>query len=124
MEIAQLKIQLKRKVEDINSINYLSAKVDGIDSQALKSLAYQLEKEVGNAFIVFGSENNDKPQLMVTISNELTQSHGLHAGHIVRELAKEIKGGGGGQPFFATAGGKDVKGIEVALDKAKSHLQN
>ena len=110
IEVAQLKTKLKDKVKEVDNINYLAEKVDGIDAQALKSLAYQLEKEVGNAFIVFASEINQKPQLMVTISDQLTKDRGLHAGNIVRELAKEIKGGGGGQPFFATAGGKGCFG--------------
>ncbi len=124
VEIAQIKHGLKQSVQDVGGVNYLSAHVENKDAQALKTLAYQLEKELGNAFIVFGSEINDKPQLLVAISDALTKERGLHAGHIIRDLAKEIKGGGGGQPFFATAGGKDPAGLDAALEKAKTYLVN
>ncbi|MFQ5448146.1 MAG: DHHA1 domain-containing protein, partial [Saprospiraceae bacterium] len=91
------------------------------DTNAIKTLAYQLESELGDACIVFGAEVNGKPQLIVAISRNLTENgNALHAGNMVRELAKEIKGGGGGQPFFATAGGKDLKGLDAAIAKAKS----
>ena len=88
----------------------------------MKNLAYQLEQELGNALIVFGAEVNGKPQLMITISETLIQEKELHAGNMVRELAKEIKGGGGGQAFFATAGGKDASGLDAAIEKAGSFL--
>ena len=83
---------------------------------------YQIEKEVGHAFILFGAEINEKPQLMLTISQELVEEKSLHAGNIIRELAREIKGGGGGQPFFATAGGKDASGLDKALEKARTFV--
>ena len=69
--------------------------------------------------IVFGATVNGKPQLTVTISETLTKEKDLHAGIMIRELAKEIKGGGGGQAFFATAGGSDVNGLEQAINKAR-----
>ena len=72
--------------------------------------------------IVFGAEVNGKPQLMVAISENLTKDKDLHAGNMIRELAKEIQGGGGGQPFFATAGGKDVAGLDKAIEKAKEMI--
>lgn len=116
-----LKGQLLQQVEQTNGKNVLCARVPLNDSNALKNLAYQLEKELGNAIIVFGAEIGSKPQLMVTISKELTQS-GLDAGKIVRELARSIKGGGGGQAFFATAGGKDLNGLDEAIARAKEIL--
>lgn len=127
-----LKGQLLGKVENISGVNFLAAKVPLGDSNAIKTLAYQLEKELGNALIVFGAEVKNKPLLMVTVSKNLTEAqqvdsggwsgNGLHAGNIIRELAKEIKGGGGGQAFFATAGGKDASGLDAAIEKAKSVL--
>ncbi|MEM6321663.1 MAG: alanine--tRNA ligase [Bacteroidota bacterium] len=117
-----LKDSLKAKVEQVNGFNFLAAKLPLNDSGAIKTLAYQLESELGNAVIVFGAKVKGKPQLMVTISKALVESHQLHAGNMVRELAKEIKGGGGGQAFFATAGGKDAGGLEVAVGKAKGLL--
>ena len=118
-----LKGQLKEKVEQVNGISFLSEAVPLDDSNAIKTLSYQLEEELGNAFIALGAEIKGKPQLMITISKELTEAKGLHAGNIIRELAKEIKGGGGGQPFFASAGGKDSTGLARALAKAREMLE-
>ncbi|MEM9887795.1 MAG: alanine--tRNA ligase [Bacteroidota bacterium] len=120
-QAAGLKDQLKNQFEEVNAINLLATKVDLQDAKALKTLAYNLEKEVGNALIVFGAVIKNKPQLMVTISENLTKERDLHAGNLVRELSKHIKGGGGGQAFFATAGGKDVSGLEAALEAAKKN---
>lgn len=114
-----LQTQLRRQFEQVNGVNFLGVRVPLDDSKALKTLAYQLEKEVGNAVIVFGMESNGKPQLLVTISENLTKEKSLHAGNMIRELAKEIGGGGGGQAFFATAGGSTVSGLEKALEKAR-----
>ena len=97
-------------------------KIDLTDANAIKTLAYNLEKEVGQAFIVFGSVAADKPLLTVCLSADVAQNKSLNAGQLVREWAKEIKGGGGGQPTFATAGGTDVSGLEAALAKAKAAL--
>ena len=118
-QAAGLKDQLKGQFAEVNGVNLLATKVSLQDSKALKTLAYNLEKEVGNAVIVFGAVIKDKPQLMVTISENLTKEKDLHAGNMVRELAKNIKGGGGGQAFFATAGGKDASGLDVALEGVK-----
>jgi alanyl-tRNA synthetase len=114
-----LQEDLKNQVELINGINFIGSKLPIADTKAAKTLAYNLEKQVGNSFIIFGIETDGKAQLMITISESLTENFDLHAGNIVRELAKEIKGGGGGQAFFATAGGKDPKGIHNAIEKAK-----
>ncbi len=114
-----LKGGLKEKVETIGEVNFLSAKLPLDDANAIKTLAYQLEEELGNAFIIFGAVANGKPQLTIVISKSLTESHGLHAGNMIRELAKAIKGGGGGQPFFASAGGKDANGLDKALANAR-----
>ncbi|MEM9917758.1 MAG: alanine--tRNA ligase [Bacteroidota bacterium] len=117
-----LKDELKSKKETINGVNLIASRLPLNDSKAIKTLAYQLEQEVGNALIVFGAEVKGKPQLMVTISESLITEKDLHAGNMVRELAKEIKGGGGGQAFFATAGGKDAGGLDKAIEKAREML--
>jgi len=111
--------ELKDKSENINGVNFISARLPLNDSKAIKTLAYQLEKELGDAMIVFGAEVNGKPQLTIAISENITKEKDLHAGNMIRELAKEIAGGGGGQAFFATAGGSNLSGLDKAIEKAR-----
>ena len=115
-----LKGQLLGLVEEVNGIQLLATKLPLNDTAAIKNLAYQLEKEIENAVIIFGAEVKGKPQLMVVVNKALSEDGKYHAGNMIRELAKEIKGGGGGQPFFATAGGKEVSGLDAAIAKAKT----
>jgi alanyl-tRNA synthetase len=122
-QAGSLKGDLKARAESFNNLKFLASEVALGDANALKNLAYQLENELAPAVIVLGAMVGDKPQLLVAISKELTESKGLHAGNMVRELAKHIQGGGGGQPFFATAGGKDESGLKKALEAAKSFLK-
>lgn len=93
-----------------------------MDAKAIKNLAFELKKDQENLLLVLGAVNNDKVSITVVVSESIAESYGLHAGNMVRELAPEIKGGGGGQAFFATAGGKDASGIPNALEKAKTFL--
>ena len=117
-----LKSELLGAFENLNGINYLGKVLPLSDGNAIKNLQFQLEKEVGNAVIVFGAEVKGKPQLSIMISKELAASRDLNAGTMIREAAKAIKGGGGGQAFYATAGGKDASGLQAAVDQAKSML--
>jgi len=114
-----IKTRLKSVIESINGINFIGVKLPIKDANAVKTLAFQLEKEMDNAVILFGAVIKDKPQLTIMISKSVIESHGLNAGTMIREMAKEIRGGGGGQPHFATAGGSDVSGLESALEKGK-----
>jgi alanyl-tRNA synthetase len=109
---------LNDKIELINGVKVLSAIVPLTDSKAVKTVAYNLEQEHGDIIIAFGLESNGKPQLMITISKSLTEK-GYHAGNLIRTIASEIKGGGGGQAFFASAGGSDASGLPAALKKLK-----
>jgi len=104
---------------DINGIKFIGGKVDIDSADAVKQLAFDLGREADNLFFVAGANIGGKPNLTLYISKELVASRDLNASKIIREIAKEIKGGGGGQPFFATAGGKDLSGIERAVEKAK-----
>src|SRR5690606_15780383 len=90
-----------------------------LDANSVKQIAFPLRKELENVFLVVASDHDGKPSITVSISDNLVEEKGWNAGQIVRDLAKEIQGGGGGQAFFATAGGKDVSGLERALEKAK-----
>jgi len=117
-----LKNELAQKAETINGINFIAQKVQLPNADAVKNLAYQLKDIVPNLFLVLAAEIGEKPSLTVMIAETVVKERGLNAGNIVRELAKEIKGGGGGQPFFATAGGSDVSGLDRALEKAKGFV--
>ncbi len=119
-------LQSKLKTDSIliNGINFVGANLPIGDSNAIKTLAYQLEKDLGDACIVFGAEVKGKPQLTIAISKNIVEEKSLHAGNMIRELAKEIQGGGGGQAFFATAGGSNAAGLDNAIAKAKLLLSN
>jgi alanyl-tRNA synthetase len=88
----------------------------------MKNLAYQLKDIVSDLFLVLAADIDGKPNITVMIAENLVKDKGLHAGNIVKELAKEIKGGGGGQPFFATAGGSDLSGLDNVLVKARGFI--
>ncbi|MBS1526549.1 MAG: alanine--tRNA ligase [Bacteroidetes bacterium] len=118
-----LKDELVKKAQLIGDINFIAAKIDLPSIDALKNLSYQLRDTIPNMFLVLGVVIDGIPRINVMLSDSLARDRGYSADNIVRELAKEIQGGGGGQPFFATAGGKDASGLGRALEKAKSFLQ-
>ena len=118
----QLKGELKSEFVAVGDVQCLTRRLD-LDLSTLKDLAFMLGEEVKDAFILFGAAQEDgKALLLCYINKELAKNKGLDAGKIVRELGKCIQGGGGGQPFFATAGGKKPEGIAEALEKVKSFL--
>ena len=116
----QVKSELKNKMQNINGINFLSEVVD-LDNDAIKNIAYELRGELNDLFIVLGNIQGDKAGLTVMLSDSLVIK-GMNAKNIVNDLAKEIQGGGGGQPYFATAGGKNPAGIPNAISKAKDFV--
>jgi alanyl-tRNA synthetase len=120
LEAKRLKSTLIESAEEVNGVKLITAKV-AVDSAAvMKDLSFQIKQEVPGLFMVLGAEIDGKAHLSVAISDDLVQKKEMNAGTIIRDLAKEIQGGGGGQSFFATAGGKNPQGIEKALAKAKS----
>ena len=116
-----IKGDLKNEVIELNGVHFLTKELD-LDAAGLKDLAFELGGEIDNLFILFGSKANDKALLTCYIDKQLVSSKGLDAGKIVRELGKHIQGGGGGQPFFATAGGKKPEGIAIALAQVKDYI--
>ena len=116
-----IKGDLKNEVVELNGVHFLTKELD-LDAAGLKDLAFELGGEIDNLFILFGSKANDKALLTCYIDKQLVSSKGLDAGKIVRELGKHIQGGGGGQPFFATAGGKKPEGIAIALAQVKDYI--
>ncbi|CAG4999333.1 Alanine--tRNA ligase [Dyadobacter sp. CECT 9275] len=121
-KIRTLKTSLLEKVKKYQAFNMVIEKVEVPAAESLKQLSYELKDQVDNLIAVFGAEVNGKPQLSVYIAENLVRDADLNAGKIVKELAREIKGGGGGQPFFATAGGSDLSGLGAALEKAKGYF--
>ena len=116
-----VKGDLKNELTDINGVQFLAKQVD-LDGGALKDLSFQLGGEVENLFLLLGSANNGKAIISCYISKDLAEEKGLNAGQIVRELGKHIQGGGGGQAFFATAGGKNPDGIAKALEEGEKFV--
>lgn len=115
--------ELVDNIQEVNGINYLSTMVDLPNMDAIKTLAFAIKGSLSNLFLLIGANIEGKPSLTLVISENIVRERDLNAGAIVRELAKEIKGGGGGQPFFATAGGKDPSGLQRALDKAVDYIK-
>lgn len=118
-KIQTLKATLIENMETHSTFNLIVQKVDVPHADSLKQLSYELRDQIENLIAVFGTEIGGKPQLSVFIAENIVQETGLNAGKIVKDLAKDIRGGGGGQPFFATAGGSDSSGLDTALEKAR-----
>ncbi|WP_167342223.1 alanine--tRNA ligase [Nonlabens sp. SY33080] len=116
-----LKQELINSAEDINGVQFIASKTD-LDAKSVKDLAFSIDQEITNLFLIIGSNAGDKATLTVIISKNLVDQKKLNAGQIVRELGKFIQGGGGGQPHFATAGGKNPAGIDQALQAARELL--
>lgn len=112
-----MKGELAKELQEINGIQFLAKQVD-LSPEGAKDLAYELGTLGTNIFLVLATADAGKPMLSCYISKELVADRKLNAGQVVRELGKYIQGGGGGQPFFATAGGKNTDGIAEALAKA------
>jgi alanyl-tRNA synthetase len=120
-KVKNIKATLASEIKIVNGIQFLAKQVD-LDPNGAKDLAYELGTLGTNVFVVLATADPEvsggKPTISCYISKELVAEKSLNAGNVVRELGKYIQGGGGGQPFFATAGGKNTSGIPEALEKA------
>ncbi len=121
-KLSSLKTELTGKIEEIGDIRFLSCMVQVDHAGLLRDLAFQVKGEMDNLFLVLGAKIEEKANLAVMISNKLVETRGLNASDIIREISKEIQGSGGGQPFFATAGGKNPAGLQRALDRARDFV--
>jgi alanyl-tRNA synthetase len=121
-KLQQIKERLYTKIQTIGNIQMIAQIVDVPSAEALKTLAYELKAKIGDLYCVLAADIAGKPQLAVMIAENVMTAKNLDAGKIIREMAKEIKGGGGGQPYFATAGGSDVVGLNRALEVGKGFL--
>jgi alanyl-tRNA synthetase len=116
-KVKNIKATLASEIKTVNGVQFLAKQVD-LDPNGAKDLAYELGTLGTNVFVVLATAEEGKPTISCYISKELVTEKSLNAGNVVRELGKYIQGGGGGQPFFATAGGKNTAGIAEALEKA------
>ncbi len=115
--VERTKNALLEKAQDVNGVKVIKA-VLPLKPQAAKDLVFKLRESVPeNLFVVIGTNADQKPLLSVMISDDLVKERQLNAGKMVREAAKLIQGGGGGQPHYASAGGKNVDGLSAAVDK-------
>ena len=117
-KVAGMKEELLRNARIVDGIHVIIAETD-LDQNALKDLAFALKASTDKIFLTLGSSNGNKASLTVMISENVAESRNLNAGKIVRELAVEIQGSGGGQAFYATAGGKKPEGLGAALQQAE-----
>jgi len=112
-----VKQEVLKKINLVNGKTVLIEKVD-LDNASIKNVAFELRNKHSNLFLVLANQEGDKTTLSVALGDDLVNNQKLHAGQLVKELAAFVNGGGGGQAFFATAGGKDVSGIAAALNRA------
>ena len=114
---------LKDTVEKVGDINVIRAKLVLPSVDAMRQVAYDLKQTVDNLLLVLAVNVDGKPNIAVMISDNLVADKGLNASQMIRELSKEIQGGGGGQPFYATAGGKELNGLDKVIAKSKDLIQ-
>jgi alanyl-tRNA synthetase len=115
--------ELAGKAVKINNITFVSGRIETDSSEVLKNIAYQLRNSSENTIMVIGSEIAGKANILVTVTDDLVKLRNISAVAIIKEISGEINGGGGGQPFLATAGGKNPEGISRALAKAAGFLE-
>jgi alanyl-tRNA synthetase len=118
----QIKKDLMVKKTDVGGVSVIAEKIELDNADEIKTMLFDLRNQVNNLYCVVGAEVKGKPSISVIISDNLVKDKNLDAGKIVREVAKEINGGGGGQAFYAQAGGSKPEGLEAAIQKAKGFI--
>ncbi|MBT7092742.1 MAG: alanine--tRNA ligase [Bacteroidetes bacterium] len=117
-KVKEVKNDLYKHIEMVNEIQVIRSVVDLPDAGKIRDLAFQIRGEKENLILILGAIFNNKPNLSIMISDDLIKQFDLNAGQIIRKSAQKMKGGGGGQAFFATAGGKDKEGLQEAMDES------
>ena len=123
-QVASIKSGMLSSITEVDGMQVIVEKVELPSADSLKKLAYDLRNEVERLFLILAADIEGRPQIAVMASDDLVSEKSLHAGNLVKELAREIKGGGGGQPFFATAGGSDISGLDRVVNKGQELIQN
>jgi alanyl-tRNA synthetase len=114
---------LEDKAIIINNIRFISGIVEAESPEILKSMASDVRRASDNSIVIIGSAINGKANIVVMVSDALVSNNKISAVNIIREIAGEINGGGGGQPFLATAGGKKPEGLSAAIHKAEEYIR-
>ena len=117
-----VKQELQTQLQTVNGVEFLAVEVD-LTPPAIKDLAFDLGQGKDNLFLILVTQKGGKPVVSCYISKALVAERSMNAGTIVKELGKHIQGGGGGQPFFATAGGKNPEGIAAMLEAAAALVE-
>ncbi|WP_162053846.1 alanine--tRNA ligase [Pontibacter pamirensis] len=123
-QLGSLKDSLVQQAQQLDGLNFVAAQVEVSNADYMKKLAFDMRQVVDNLVLVLAAEIDGKPQIAVMLSDNLVSEKSLNASQLVRDLAKEIKGGGGGQPFYATAGGKETAGLQAIPAKALELVKN
>lgn len=118
----EIRSELAAKAVKCNGYTLIIEKVTVPSADALKNIAYALRNQFEDLLLILAADVDHKPQVTVMVGEKLMQTKKFHAGNMVKELAREIDGGGGGQPFFATAGGKNLNGLDGVLVKARQMI--
>tara|TARA_B100000575_G_scaffold294098_1_gene307988 strand:- start:1365 stop:3974 length:2610 start_codon:yes stop_codon:yes gene_type:complete len=119
--LKEIKLDLLNNSKKIHQINFIASSID-LDLKNIKSLAFQLKKEQKDLFLILANKENSKSNLLILISENISKKYNLHAGEIINVLSKEINGAGGGQQFFAVAGGQKPSGVSKVLKMAEQIL--
>ena len=115
-----IKQELLGKVQNKNGLNVIIEKISFDSAEEIKNILFEIRNQVENCICIIGAEVKGKPSISVIIDDNLVKDKNLNAGNIIKDLAKEINGGGGGQPFYAQAGGSKLEGLNAAMEKAKT----
>ena len=114
-----IKKELAASIEKRGDISLIVSKINFDNAEETKNMLFELRNEIPNLFCVIAQEINQKPSISIIINDNLVKEKNLNAGTLIRDLAKEINGGGGGQAFYAQAGGTKLEGIKTVIEKAK-----
>jgi alanyl-tRNA synthetase len=115
-----IKQDLIQKAKPQNGVNLITEKITFDSAEEIKNILFEVRNQVENCVCIVAAEVKGKPSISVIISDNLVKEKHLNAGTIIKELAKEINGGGGGQAFYAQAGGTKLEGLSSAIEKAKT----
>jgi alanyl-tRNA synthetase len=123
-QMGDVKGDLIKGMKSADGVNSIIEIINVSNAAQAKDLAFQLKEEIENLFCVLLADIDGKPSISIMVSDSLVKDKGYNAGALIREWAKAVKGGGGGQPFFAQAGGVDVSGLPKVKELAETFVKN